>query len=178
MCPIKGFQGLPGVHQTYFGNHWTRILKSEENKGETVLASETSTEASYQDSTKTNTGGKKTLPQKASFTGISSFLAGGTGEGNGTPLQYSCLENPRDGGAWWTAVCGVAQSRTWVKRLSSSSSRHGKQAPWHWTENSCSDQQQSCVYGWSTCCLQKQVPESCSSKGNAKSGGFGRQDIP
>ena len=43
------------------------------------------------------------------------------GEGNGTPLQYSCLENPRDGGAWWAAVYGVAQSRTWLKRLSSSS---------------------------------------------------------
>ena len=35
-----------------------------------------------------------------------------TGEGNGNPLQCSCLENPRDGGAWWTAVYGVAQSRT------------------------------------------------------------------
>ena len=34
------------------------------------------------------------------------------GEGNGTPLQYSCLENPMDGGAWWAAVQGVAQSRT------------------------------------------------------------------
>ena len=34
------------------------------------------------------------------------------GEGNGNPLQYSCLENPRDGGAWWAAVYGVAQSRT------------------------------------------------------------------
>ena len=34
------------------------------------------------------------------------------GEGNGTPLQYSCLENPMDGGAWWTAVHGVAKSRT------------------------------------------------------------------
>ena len=34
------------------------------------------------------------------------------GEGSGTPLQYSCLENPRDGGAWWAAVSGVAQSRT------------------------------------------------------------------
>ena len=33
-------------------------------------------------------------------------------EGNGNPLQFSCLENPRDGGAWWAAVCGVAQSRT------------------------------------------------------------------
>ena len=34
------------------------------------------------------------------------------GEGNGTPLQYSCLENPMDGGAWWAAVHGVARSRT------------------------------------------------------------------
>ena len=43
-----------------------------------------------------------------------------TGEGNGNPLQCSCLENPRDGGAWWAAVYGVAQSQTWLKRLSSS----------------------------------------------------------
>ena len=43
------------------------------------------------------------------------------GEGNGNPLQCSCLENPRDGGAWWAAY-GVAQSRTQLKRLSSSSS--------------------------------------------------------
>ena len=35
-----------------------------------------------------------------------------TGEGNGNPLQSSCLENPRDGGAWWAAVYGVAQSQT------------------------------------------------------------------
>ena len=42
------------------------------------------------------------------------------GEGNGNPLQYSCLENPRDGGAWWAAVYAVAQSQTWLKRLSSS----------------------------------------------------------
>ena len=34
------------------------------------------------------------------------------GEGNGNPLQYFCLENPKDGGAWWAAVYGVAQSRT------------------------------------------------------------------
>ena len=43
------------------------------------------------------------------------------GEGNGNPLRCSCLENLRDGGAWWTAVYGVAQSRTWLKWLSSSS---------------------------------------------------------
>ncbi|CAI9178624.1 unnamed protein product [Rangifer tarandus platyrhynchus] len=44
------------------------------------------------------------------------------GEGNGNPLQCSCLENPRDRGAWWAAICGVVQSRTRLKRLSSSSS--------------------------------------------------------
>jgi len=42
------------------------------------------------------------------------------GEGNGNQLKCSCLENPRDGGAWWAAVYGVAQSRTRLKRLSSS----------------------------------------------------------
>ena len=45
------------------------------------------------------------------------------GEGNGNPLQCSCLENPRDGGAWWAAVYGVTQSQTRLKRLSSSSSK-------------------------------------------------------
>ena len=44
------------------------------------------------------------------------------GEGNGNPLQCSCLENPRDGEAWWAAVYGVAQSWTQLKQLSSSSS--------------------------------------------------------
>ena len=43
------------------------------------------------------------------------------GEGNGNPLQCSCLENPKDRRAWWAAVYGVAQSRTRLKRLSSSS---------------------------------------------------------
>ena len=45
-----------------------------------------------------------------------------TGEGNGNPLQHSCLDNPRDGGAWWAVVYGVAQSRTRLKQLSSNSS--------------------------------------------------------
>ena len=44
------------------------------------------------------------------------------GEGNGNPLQYSCLENSRDEGAWWAAIYGVAQSWTRLKRLSNSSS--------------------------------------------------------
>ena len=59
------------------------------------------------------------------------------GEGNGNPLQCSCLENPRDRGAWWAAVCGVAQSQTRLKRLSSSSSNIDEEvknlssSPWY-----------------------------------------------
>ena len=72
------------------------------------------------------------------------------GEGNGNPLQCSCLENPRDGGAWWAAVYGVAQSRTRLKWLSSSSSSsihlwakgmatHSSICAWTipWTEETC-----------------------------------------
>ena len=50
-------------------------------------------------------------------------------EGNGNPLQRSCLENPRDGGAWWAATYGVAQSRTLLKWLSSSSSSRSSSKP-------------------------------------------------
>ena len=50
------------------------------------------------------------------------FSLSRTGEGNGNPLQCSCLENPRDGGAWSAAIYGVTQSQTRLKQLSSSSS--------------------------------------------------------
>ena len=53
------------------------------------------------------------------------FLLSCIGEGNGNPLQCSCLENPRERGAWWAAVYGVAQSRTQLKWLSSKLSRIG-----------------------------------------------------
>ena len=53
------------------------------------------------------------------------------GEGNGNPLQCSCLENPRDGGAWWAAVYRVIQSRTQLKWLSSSSMKYVPHMPWH-----------------------------------------------
>ena len=45
------------------------------------------------------------------------YLGHGSREGNGTPLQYSCLENPMDRGAWWAAVHGVAKSRTRLSDL-------------------------------------------------------------
>ena len=50
--------------------------------------------------------------------GQSLYYAPSSGEGNGNPLQYSCLENPADGGAWWAAVHGVAQSWTRLRQLS------------------------------------------------------------
>ena len=53
-----------------------------------------------------------------------------SGEGNGNPLQCSCLENPRDGGGWWAVVSGVAQSQTRLKRLGSSSS--SSRNPFHY----------------------------------------------
>ena len=54
-------------------------------------------------------------------------------EGNGNPLQSSCLENPRDRGAWWASIYGVAQSQTRLKWLSSSSSsRRLLRVPWRW----------------------------------------------
>ena len=64
-----------------------------------------------------------------------SFFLSCIGEGNGNPLQCSCLENPRDGGAWQAAVYGVAQSRTRLKRLSSSSSSNNvkSQGKCFWT---------------------------------------------
>ena len=54
------------------------------------------------------------------------------GEGNGNPLQCSCLENPRDWGAWWAAIYGVSQSRTQLKWLSSSSSSSSREGSTAW----------------------------------------------
>ena len=56
------------------------------------------------------------------------------GEGNGNPLQCSCLENPRDGGAWWAAIYGGVQSWTRLKRLSSNSSTR---LPLNYRDGSC-----------------------------------------
>ena len=50
------------------------------------------------------------------FSSVQVLIMASDGEGNGNPLQCSCLENPRDGGAWWAAVYAVAQSRTRLKR--------------------------------------------------------------
>ena len=65
---------------------------------------------------------KKLMPKQYYYLSTKEVSRLKNGEGNGNPLQYSCLENPTDGGAWWAAVHGVARSWTWLKRLSSSSS--------------------------------------------------------
>ena len=67
-------------------------------------------------------------------TSLSLFLSC-IGEGSGNPLQCSCLENPRDGGAWWAAIYGVTQSRTSLKQLSSSSSIPSFHLPPHPPQN-------------------------------------------
>ena len=68
----------------------------------------------------------KNLPANARDTGHSISIpesGGSLGGGSGNPLQYSHLENPMDGGAWWAAVHGVAKSQTQLKRLSTHTSR-------------------------------------------------------
>ena len=85
-----------------------------------------------------------------------------TGAGNGNPLQCSCLENPRDQGAWWAAVYGVAQSRTRLKRLSSSnsSSRHNYSSPLNYAI-------QLCVCSDVQSCLTLCDPTDCGPPGSS-----------
>ena len=73
------------------------------------------------------------------------------GEGSGNPLQYSCLENPRDRGAWWAAVYGVAQSWTRLKwRSSSSSSSSNSRQIWSWSKE------------WSRAKANRVLPGECT----------------
>ena len=77
------------------------------------------------------------------------------GEGNGNPLQCSCLENPRDGGAWWAAISGVTQSWTWLKRLSSSSI-------WSLLENVPCVLEKNMYFGFSACnVLRISIKSNC-----------------
>ena len=91
------------------------------------------------------------------------------GEGNGNPLQCSCLENPRDGGAWRAAVYGVTQSRTWLKWLSSSSSIYEiktqmlpeEPIPYdnHWKRSL--SKFSSDLFSWDRLFVQHNLPEIC-----------------
>ena len=78
----------------------------------------------------------KNLPANAGDLGSIPGLGRAPGEGNGNPLQYSCLENPMDRGAWWATVHGVAKSRTRLKQLSTTQhSIHWKDWCWSWSSN-------------------------------------------
>ena len=89
-------------------------------------------------------------------------------EGNGNPLQYSCLENHMDGGAWWAAVYGVAQSRTRLKLLSSSSSSSSRLCAQE-SQTSSAAQAQACPGAHLPCrpfhhqAPQNHTPSTCES---------------
>ena len=84
-------------------------------------------------------------------------------EGNGTPLQYSCLENPKDGGAWWAAVYGVAQSRTWLKWLSSQGCGFSSGHVWMW-ELDCKESWASKNWCFWTVVLEKTLESILNCK--------------
>ena len=99
------------------------------------------------------------------------FLLSCIGEGNGNPLQCSCLENPRDGGAWWASIYGVAQGRTGLKWLSSSSSKEcfGKDLQeerirqTHMTLTMPSPWEQRRDAEYSTMIITQNLPQPCHS---------------
>ena len=82
------------------------------------------------------------------------------GEGNGNPLPCSCLENPRDRGAWWAAVYGVIQNQTRLKRLSSSSSSSNKPTQhlgWPFLSNA---EEAGLILGWEDSLKKEMVTHS------------------
>ena len=102
------------------------LTASSQADGEDVAASfpeTTTTQATPQTEKKSRELSGPSTAERCSYRATPLSLSTPcTGEGHGTPLQCSCLQNPRDGGAWWAAGSGVAQSRTRLKRLRSSSS--------------------------------------------------------
>ena len=108
------------INNLRYADDTTLIAESKELKSLLMKVKEESEKVGFKlniQKTKTMASGPITSWQTDGET-VADFIFGGA-QGNGTPLQYSCLENPRDGGAWWAAVYGVAQSRTRLKRLSS-----------------------------------------------------------
>ena len=96
--------GLPSMGSHRVGHDWSDLVAGDgERQGSLVCCSPWGRE-------------KSDTTEQVHF----HFSVSCIGEGNGNPLQCSCLENPRDGGARWAAVYGVVQSRTWLKWLSSS----------------------------------------------------------
>ena len=106
------------------------------------------------------------------------------GEGNGNPLQCSCLENPRGGEPWWAAIYGVAQSRTRLKWLSSSSSRWWWWCTILWMYYPCTLQLESCETNmWKEVITPKnqqpraEVAEQTGRKGSLHSNPNGKDSV-
>ena len=123
------FNLLKNDHQTVFQNGWTIFYSHQHWKKfqfshilptlvimEKAMAPHSSTLAWKIPWTEEPGGLQSMGSQRVGHDWVTSLSR--IGEGNGNSLQWSCLENPRDGGAWWAAVYGVTQNRTWLKWLS------------------------------------------------------------
>ena len=93
------------MHQKYLGINLIKEVKDLYAKNSKILIRETKDDSKKWKDIPCTWIGRINIVKMA-------ILPKAIGEGDDTPLQYSCLENPRDGGAWWAAVYGVTQSRT------------------------------------------------------------------
>ena len=124
---ILEWVGMPFSRGSFWPRDWTPVpciagrFFTAEPSGKPKQSNTFSLTSHTYELTCRNTEGKKLLILSSSIYSL--------GEGNGTPLQCSCLENPMDGEAWWAAIYGVAQSRTRLKRLSSSSNIYSLRTP-------------------------------------------------
>ena len=103
--PMKGYSNLLFDHWSLF--LWKKRLRKKKKKGQRFCYSMGFPGGSEVKVSASNAGDLGSIPR----------LGRSPGEGNGNPLQYSCLENPMDGGAWWATVHGVAKSQTRLSDL-------------------------------------------------------------
>ena len=115
------------VHRVAKSQTWQKQLSTHAYRLRVIKNVNTKWEQNSYMGSPWNSPGKNAGMDRHSLLLYGKSLEGIIGEGNDTPLQYSCLENPMDGGAWWAAVYGVAQGRTRLKWLSSSSSSSSRE---------------------------------------------------
>ena len=116
-------QFFPGMQCAFSGTSWITFFHHLYELKEKAMAPHSSTLA-WKIPWMEEPGRLQSMGSlRVGYDWVTSLSLSCIGEGNGNPLQCSCLENPRDGGAWWAAVYGVSQSRTWLKWLSSGSKR-------------------------------------------------------
>ena len=130
-CSSSCFYHLPGSHDAFKKTSDNYLKRGRANNLEKAMAPYLSTLAwkipwTGEPGGLQSMGSHRVRHDSATSLSLFTFI----GEGNGNPLQCSCLENPRDGEAWWAAIYGVIQSRTWLKQLSSSSSIRANVLVW------------------------------------------------